>query len=174
MTHNIHHFKTFKFNNVTQFVSPEERQKLDHEMFLKDVQFAGHLKKTKYGLRAQPNGLLFISLFASIVLGTPILLMLGVWVFIGTIPFMYFLPYFMSRVIHPFVHMPYEQALNSTSSILLRRFLKTEYMQRIIRYHSLHHKYISCNYNLVLGADYILNWNHKERLEDKNKVAIKH
>ena len=166
--HKIHHYQTFRINTVTQFENENERLKLNDRLSLRGIEFVRHVERVQYGLRAQPSMLLPVSILISIIFGIPIICILGNWVFLGSIPFMYFLPYFMSRVLHPFSHMSYKQALSKSSSPIIRFIIRTNaYKYLIDRF--IHHQYISCNYNLILGADYFLKWNRKISFSNQKK-----
>lgn len=168
--HKIHHYRTFKKDHVTQFVSKEEQMMLDAYIDChNDKDRAERLKKNKYGLFSQPKGILFVGGLTTIFFVIPYYFIFGAWVALGSMPFVYFLAYFMSRYIHPFAHTAYEVQIQS-SSLLIRLLLRTPYFRSVIRYHYVHHKYIYCNYNLALGADRLFGWVRQQSEEDTEEM----
>ena len=43
----------------------------------------------------------------------------------------------------------------TTASPLMRPFLRSRYFRFLAQHHFLHHKYVHCNYNLLLGGDLV-------------------
>jgi hypothetical protein len=61
----------------------------------------------------------------------------------------------VSKFIHPYLHMPRDQALASASP-LMRWILQTRYVSFIARAHYGHHREVELNQNLVPLADLAL------------------
>lgn len=59
----------------------------------------------------------------------------------------------MSKVIHPYLHEPYHDAINRASSPM-RWILSTRYIKFVWCYHWMHHRYPQSNFNLILGGDW--------------------
>lgn len=168
--HAIHHGRTFKEDYVTQFRDESEQNKLDSELYSTNPnKLVDHIKKTEYGLFAQPRGAFYMGIITTVVFAIPIYFLFGFWVLIGTIFPFYFLAYIMSRYVHPFSHQDFETAIQD-APYLLRKLLRTKYLQMVIRHHFIHHEYPLHNFNLILGADYFLGWHKKPKEEDREKM----
>ena len=148
--HVIHHRRTFRRDFVTQFSSAAEKAQLDKQL---PSRLGDRVRAERYGLTANGIGILRFLLPIS-----PIVALyyweFGPWVFLGvTIP-MALYP-FMSMSIHPLLHKP---TLIATAEA--PRFkawlLRTRYVRMIARNHYMHHTHVDCNYNLLLGGDYLL------------------
>lgn len=167
--HAIHHERTYQQDYLTQFRDESEQYDLDNELYLANSKLAKHIKKTEYGLFAQPRAVFYIAILTTLIFGVPIYFLFSIWVLIGAIFPCYFLAYIMSRYVHPFSHQNFEIAIENAPYII-RKLLRTKYLQMVIRHHFIHHEYPIYNFNLVLGADYILGWHKKPKEEDKKKM----
>jgi hypothetical protein len=167
--HEIHHRHTFKRDFVTQFESVDEINQLHAMISPLKAELVSHIKKTEYGLFAQPKGLLYIGIITSVLFAIPMYYLLGFWVLVGAAIPMYFLAYIMSRYIHPYSHMKYEDVFRKSSGFL-GILIKTRYAQKVIRYHFLHHENNRCNYNLILGFDFLVGWAKNENNLEKEKM----
>lgn len=164
--HVVHHGLTFKKNHVTQFQDEQERGRLDSRL---PIRWARLLREEQYGLTLRGSGLLMFVL--PVVPLLPLIYFLcGTWVTIGAaIPLLIIYPC-MSMVIHPVLHLPHEAACSSASWIFVR-LLKTPYMQAVMRNHYLHHQYGDCNFNLLLGGDYLLGVHRPPLPEDVRRMS---
>jgi hypothetical protein len=157
LIHRIHH-------QVTQVGAG---QKIAELLFGMGEKFALHVIKTKYGLLAQRRGLFYYLIIMSVLFCLPMFLFVDGWVTLGAIPCSCFLPFFMSRYLHPISHNGDEDARRP---VLFRYLLRTKYIREVIRYHFIHHAHGSCNYNLILGADYLLGWRKKASAADYQQM----
>lgn len=154
--HVVHHRRTFKQDYVTQFRSEPERESLDQEL----ANFGYHgqiIQRSCYAVRLHGSGaLVFI---APLLPAIPLTAFtLGVWGTVGSCIALTLPPLF-SHFIHPYLHMPHEQALREaprTTAWLLRRW----YFRSMARNHYMHHRYVASNFNLVLGGD-VLRWRYR-------------
>jgi len=135
---------------VKQFRTEEEKQQLDAELG-KDV--AGRrIIAERYGMTLSLRScLMFVMPIVPVVVPTVLLLSwpaaLGFCIPVISYPL-------MSKLIHPYLHQPYRVALQS-APVGIRWLLSTRYMRSVWRHHWLHHRYPKCNFNLLLGGDYL-------------------
>ena len=73
--------------------------------------------------------------------------------------------------VHPYIHLPYQQALEEAPKHD-SKFFKTKYMRAVIRNHYMHHKYPDNNFNLILGGDYILGYHRNASAEDIESMKV--
>lgn len=164
--HTIHHARTFRHDYVTQFRDEREKQRVDREM---PPEWAERIKGEDYGLTLKGWGVLLFLL--PVLPAVPaVYFLLGPWVCAGTLlPLLVVYP-LMSKWIHPLLHSPHDAAAGRTSA-LGRWLLKTRYMKAVVRGHYLHHRYINCNYNLLLGGDYLLGAHRRPGAGDLKEMA---
>lgn len=149
--HVIHHCKTFRGSYIKQFRSQLERDQLDAE--LSDHGRHGCIIiKSNYAIKLQGTGVIsftlpFIPLIALMFVCFDRSFALG-FTIAAT------LPPLLSNFIHPFLHMRYDDALAQAPRII-KFMLKTRYFRQMIRHHYLHHRYMACNFNLLLGGDWL-------------------
>ena len=70
--------------------------------------------------------------------------------------------------------MPYEKALK-TASPFMKWFLLTPYFKFLAQHHYLHHRYVNCNFNLLLGGDVICRkqrFPNEEDLIEMKKLGL--
>lgn len=164
--HTIHHARTFRHDYVTQFRDAREQQQVDREL---PPAWAERIKREDYGLTLKGWGiLLFLLPVAPLI---PLLyFVLGAWVCLGALlPLLVVYP-LMSMWIHPLLHRAHGDAAGRTSP-LGRWLLKTRYMKAVVRGHYLHHRYINCNYNLLLGGDYLFGAYRRPSAADLKDMA---
>lgn len=150
--HNVvHHQRTFRGDYVTQFESGDQRNRLDQELAALGAE-GRRIIRSNYGLRLQDLGALvfFVPLL-------PVLPWIGsrsvIWAALGATMAMA-LPPILSQFIHPYLHLPYEQAVRqgpALTSWLLRR----RYFRLIAQHHFVHHRHPRTNFNLLLGGDWL-------------------
>mgnify|MGYP000897804549 CR=1 FL=1 len=159
--HVIHHVRTYRHSFVNQFPNDTEQVKVDNSL---PEGYRRWIIAEKYGTTLTFIGVLrFVSPSPPVILFT--CLLFGWWVTLGMlVPFWLILPS-MSKFVHPFLHRRYQEAL-ADSPTLLAWFMRTRYMRFLIRHHYLHHRYIKCNYNLLLGGDFILGVQRAPSTED--------
>jgi hypothetical protein len=149
--HTIHHGRTFRADYVTQFGSEEEKNALDAEL----------------AARGSHGRLIVESQYAMTLHGSGALSFIAPFVPLAVLCFVYGgsafgLGFFLlscaspwlNTYIHRYLHMPQAKALGQASP-LVRVFLKSSYYRRLVAYHYLHHKYVACNFNLLIGGDWI-------------------
>jgi hypothetical protein len=164
--HTIHHARTFRKDHVTQFRSTEEQQALDKAM---PADWMERIKEEEYGLTLSGWGVLMFLL--PVLPLVPLLYWLtGPWVTAGAlIPLLIVYP-LMSKWIHPLLHKAHEAAV-SCATPLEAWLLQTRYMKAVVRRHYLHHRYINCNYNLLLGGDFLFGVHRQSSTQDLADMA---
>ncbi|QNM98670.1 hypothetical protein [Chitinimonas koreensis] len=147
--HTIHHCKTFKQDHVTQFTSAEERSRLD--AMLSGLGPHGEIiQRSMYAVKLHGSGsLVFVAPLLPVV---PLCLATaGGWATAGACLALALPPAF-SNFIHPYLHMRHTEALERAPR-WIAMLLKTRYFKAMARHHYLHHRYVVCNFNLLLGGD---------------------
>ena len=150
--HIVHHVLTFRTSHVSQFTSEAERQKLDAHLASR-----GHadIIESSYGARlgtAPSNYARYVAPTLPLFLllcwfGGPFFT-LGALVPLAAVPI-------LAQFVHPHLHLRYADVL-AHGPLLTRCFARTAYFRYLARHHWLHHRYARCNYNLLLGGDWIL------------------
>jgi hypothetical protein len=149
--HAVHHCRTFKQDHVTQFRSSDERDALD--ALLRERGAHGEIiRRSQYAVKLHGSGsLVFISPLLPVV---PLTMALGGWGMTIGACLALALPPFFSNFVHPYLHMRYSEA-KLLAPGWLKPLVRSAYFKKIARHHYLHHRYVVCNYNLVLGGDYL-------------------
>jgi hypothetical protein len=146
--HVVHHYRSFRQDHVTQFSSPDE------EVFLRaDLTRRGKKQITlnSYGLRVGSLKEFVKYLYPHLPHYALLCYLGGAWFTLGALlPVLFY--QWLAHYAHPYLHMNYELALQSASP-LMRPFLRSAYFRFLAQHHFLHHKYVHCNYNLLLGGD---------------------
>ncbi|MFN4149458.1 MAG: hypothetical protein ACK4IX_00810, partial [Candidatus Sericytochromatia bacterium] len=93
----------------------------------------------------------------------------GKWFTIGAL-FPLFFYEWLAHFVHPYVHMSYNEALR-TAPNSIRWFLLTPYFKFLAQHHYLHHKYVNCNFNLLLGGDII--WKNQRFPNSEDIIEMK-
>src|ERR1019366_9948121 len=75
----------------------------------------------------------------------------------------------LAQFIHPYLHMRYGDVIDR-GPFVVRVLAKTAYFRYLARYHWLHNRYTNCNYNLLLGGDYVLGVWRKANNEDLDEI----
>jgi hypothetical protein len=143
--HVVHHFLTFRENHVTQFGSEEERSRLDSRL---KTQCIDDIIDCRYGM---------------------LLCCLGDgWFTVGAcIPFCIW-P-LLAQFVHPYLHMRYDSVMKC-GPIAIKMLARTAYFKYLARHHWLHHRYTHCNYNLLLGGDYVLGVHRSATAQDIDEM----
>jgi hypothetical protein len=150
--HVIHHFQTFRKNHITQFESDEHRARV-RKALLARGRHGRVIIKGNYANQLHAEGALVFStpgLLLTLGLGcfVPIDVAIGSGLALA-------LPSAFSYWVHPYLHKPFDDGQKHAPS-LLAAFLRTAYGKAMYRNHFMHHHYHgACNFNLVLGADWI-------------------
>ena len=168
--HVVHHCKTFKTNHVTLFDSEQQEKELRQFLIENNKE---QIILSRYGLRIgncyerirylYPH---FLWLFIVCYTG-------GAWFTLGLlIPLFFYI--WVAEYVHPYIHLPYRKAID-TAPPLMRLVIKTRYFKYLAQHHYLHHKYINCNFNLMLGADWFLGCHrspNKNDLIEMNNLGL--
>ena len=158
--HVVHHALTFRQDYVTQFRDEAEKQELDRQL---TGEFGELIRREQYGLTLRGSGILAFN--APIIPFVPLIgLTLGPWVLLGALPGL-FAYSGITIFLHPYLHRRYSDSIRDAPPIL-RWLLRTKFIRAAARNHYLHHRYIRCNYNLLLGADYVLGQHRAATLQD--------
>jgi hypothetical protein len=149
--HVIHHARTFRQDFITQFRDSAEQQRVDSSI---PAQLLERIRRERYGLTMKGWRVLYF-LLPVLPLVPLTYLLFGGWVTLGTLfPLLVVYPLF-SGWIHPMLHVMHEVALHQTNW-LGRLLLRSRFMRKTLRDHWMHHTYVNCNYNLLIGGDYLL------------------
>lgn len=148
----IHHRHTFRANFVTQFTSRQEKDNVtafahsrgDQEVDADDCNFGltiGWLGFLYFNLMTLPF-LPLVALHFGLVCALAYAAMLGITPS-------------LSRWIHPLLHQDLPTTRAGTPTVL-GLLMNSSYFRAVRRHHYLHHKYLDCNFNLLLGGDWLL------------------
>lgn len=157
----LHHRRTFRRSPLVQFDSAAERQAL--ESHLKGA-IGRRAKLDRYGLTVTGPmefmafaGLPLLANSLAAIAVDPRLLPVGAFASV--------LPLLLSRHVHPLLHEPQPPGNAAGITARLRRTAAFQFLQA---YHLLHHARRDANFNLLLGADWLLGQAMRPR-----KVRIK-
>lgn len=146
--HVVHHYRTFRQDYVTQFKTPDEERSLRADLTRRGKQ---QIVLNSYGLRVGSLKEFIKYVYPHVPHYTLLCYLGGSWFTLGAmLPVLFY--QWLAHYAHPYLHMNYELALQ-TASPLMRHFLHTPYFRFLAQHHFLHHKYVHCNYNLLLGGD---------------------
>jgi hypothetical protein len=148
--HVVHHYRTYKKNHITQFTSEQEQNKLTDDL---KAMGKKQIALNSYGLRVGSPKEWIKYVCPHLPHFTLMCLIGGGWFTIGAL-FPLFFYAWLAHYIHPYMHSSYEKSLN-TASPLMKLFLLSPYFKFLAQHHYLHHRYINCNFNLLLGGDLI-------------------
>ena len=164
--HVVHHLRTFRRDHVTQFSSPGEEARLRSGLV---AQGRGHIVEQDYGLRVGGPGEFLRYVAPTLPVFLAACWLGGAWFTAGAaLPFLA-MP-LVSELVHPYVHMGHERAAREAPA-LLRPLLATRYFRSVARHHWLHHRYTDCNYNLLLGGDFLLGVHRRPGPGDLAEMA---
>lgn len=161
----VHHTKTFRKDFVTQFQSAEEREELDRTL---SPAMKRDMHNSQYGVTI--NGFDIVKfMLPSLPVFFLFFLITGPWVTLGGLLPMCIYP-MMSKFIHPWIHRSPEVAIQE-APWPIPLLLRTPYFRAMYRNHFMHHKYGICNYNFLLGGDYILRVHRSPNEQDLQEMA---
>jgi hypothetical protein len=146
--HVVHHYRTFRKNYVTQFRSSKEESRLRADLTRRGKK---QIALNSYGLRVGGSKEFIKYVYPHVPHYGLMCLLGGRWFTAGALLPVFFYQW-LAHFAHPYLHMNYEQALQEASPFM-RPFLRTRYFRFLAQHHFLHHKYVDCNYNLLLGGD---------------------
>jgi hypothetical protein len=164
--HVVHHGKTFQGDYVTQFRNAGEKKALDEELAARGAH-GRIIRESQYAMSLHGSGA--ISFIAPFVPLAVLSFVYGGWAFGLGFAVLSCVSPWMNTYIHSYLHMPQEQALRRASAFM-KPLLRTRYFKRLVAHHYLHHKYVACNFNLMLGGDWLRDrfadlWHSGERKE---------
>lgn len=149
----IHHKKTYLNHFFSQFDSKEHKERVDQwidENFQEDFKKLIWIERYNLTLKGFIGTLPFAGPFC---IGPALILyFLGIEAFLGSLLTAY-IPVWMSKYIHPLIHAPEETHLHGP---FVRWFMKTNYAERVLLNHFLHHNDGDKNFNLFLGGDRLI------------------
>ena len=162
--HVVHHALTFRQDFVTQFRDRAEQEQLDEQL---TGEFGALIRREQYGLTLRGSGIVAFNL--PIVPFVPLIgFALGPWVLLGALPGL--CAYSAITIfLHPYLHRRHSEAVREAPGAI-RWLLHTRYIRAAARNHYLHHKYIRCNYNLLLGGDYLLSQHRAATADDLEEM----
>jgi hypothetical protein len=158
--HIVHHALTFRQDFVTQFRDPADKERLDRQLSgpLGDL-----IRREQYGLTLRGSGILAFNV--PILPFLPLIgFSLGPWVLLGALPGL-FAYSAITIFLHPYLHRRHDDAIRE-APVVLRWLLRTRFVKAAARNHYLHHRYIRCNYNLLLGGDFLLGQHRAASAQD--------
>jgi hypothetical protein len=163
--HVIHHARTYRQDFVTQFRSEQERAQLDRAI---PSHLRARIQRERYGTTLSGVGVLLFLLPIAPLLPL-VYLLFGPWVFLASlVPLVVVYP-LLSLWMHPLLHLPRALALSRTS-VLGAWVLRTAYVKTVVCNHYLHHRYLTCNFNLLLGGDYLLGYSRAPSMLDREEM----
>lgn len=160
--HAIHHRLTFRTSHVRQFSSQDERRKLDSFLVSRGKR---HVIAEDYGSRIGPrlaDYLLYVAptvpIFAAVCWAGGAVFTCG-----ALLPFIAW-PV-LAQFVHPYLHMEQAQ-ISAKAPLIINAFAATPYFRALVAHHWLHHRYETCNYNLLLGGDRLLGLHRAPTADD--------
>jgi len=167
--HVVHHVLTFRQDFITQFRNKAEKEELDKQLI---GAFGELIRREQYGLTLRGYGILAFN--APILPFVPLIgFALGPWALLGALPGL--CAYSSITIfLHPYLHRRHVDAIREAPP-LIRLLLKTSFVKAAARNHYLHHRYLRCNYNLLLGGDYLLGQHKaatKQDILDMRRLGV--
>lgn len=160
----VHHRWTFRQDFVTQFSTRQEQERIDQRITGFQTSL---IRREQYGMTLRGVGIVWFNLpilSCMLVIG----LVFGPWGLIGTLPAVAAYSC-LAMFVHPYLHRPEGEELSGLSPVL-RWVLKTGYVRFLRRHHYLHHRYVDCNFNLLLGGDLVLGRYRLPTTEDWDEM----
>jgi hypothetical protein len=142
----------------------QKKEKLDAMIEARGPKAAKGIHDSDYGrslAHAFKDALTFMPVSALVTLGTALIANLAgadVGILFATVSIatsLLFIP--ASKDLHPYLHMPREEALAKAGPIM-RQILKSRYVAHVAQSHHMHHRDAAMNQNLVPGADFALGY----------------
>jgi hypothetical protein len=160
--HVIHHFQTFRRDHVTQFADDSERARLTRR--LREID-KSEIVACEYG------NIIGIELKAYLFYMGPTLPVFaatcwlgGLWFTIGACVPLIAWP-MLAQFVHPHLHRNHREVMDDPRA--WPRFMaRTRYFRHLAQHHWLHHTYPNCNYNLLLGGDWLLGVHRRADADD--------
>lgn len=162
----VHHHLTFRSDFVTKFADYQQKNRVTAIAHRKgDLEIdADHCD---FGLTIGWVGFFYFNLLTLPLL--PIIYLLTGCLAGLAYALMLLIAPSLSRWIHPYLHKDLRDAAEY-APIAIRFLLKTGYFRSVRRHHYLHHKYLDCNFNLLLGGDWLLGVHRCPTPADLNEM----
>jgi len=156
--HVVHHFWTFRRNHVTQFTDDGERAQLSRHLLARghndiiDCEFGVVLgsQLRNYVVYMAPTLPIFVGVCW---LG-------GAWFTAGACVPLIAWP-MLAQFVHPHLHRRHDDVSRDD-----RTWIRVWYFRPLAQHHWLHHHHPNCNYNLLLGGDWLLGVHRRARAAD--------
>lgn len=162
----VHHYLTCKSDFVTMFADRKEKDRV--------IAFAhrrGDMEIDAYhcdfGVTIGWRGFIYFN-FLTLPLLPVVLLLMGRFCALGYVLILVITPS-LSRWIHPYLHRDLRKP-GVYAPMAMRLLLQSGYFRYLRRHHYLHHKYLDCNYNLLLGGDWLLGVHRSPTAVDLNEM----
>jgi hypothetical protein len=165
----IHHHKTFTGRFFDQFDSARHKLEVDAWIAMKfPSDFSALIWREKYNLTLR--GVTGVLPFAIPFCVGPLLifLTLGPVAFWGSL-MTAFIPVWLSKYVHPLIHLPEDVA---RAHPFVRWLMRTGYMRRVFRNHYLHHQHLGTNFNLLLGGDYLVFLHRRATAKEEEELEL--
>lgn len=163
--HVVHHYRTFRQDYVTQFRSAAEETRLAADLTRRGKR---QIALNSYGLRVGSPKEFVKYVYPHVPHYALLCYLGGGWFTLGALVPVAFYQW-LAHFAHPYLHMNYAKALASCSP-LMRPFLRSPYFRFLAMHHFLHHKYVNCNYNLLLGGDWVWRCQRLPNAEDYREM----
>lgn len=163
--HVVHHYRTFKQDYVTQFRSAQEESALREDLTRRGKK---QIALNSYGLRVGSPKEFIKYVYPHVPHYALLCYLGGPWFSLGALGPVFFYQW-LAHFAHPYLHMNYTEALKQASP-LMRPFLRSGYFRFLAQHHFLHHKYVDCNFNLLLGGDLIWRCQRLPNQEDYQEM----
>ena len=162
----VHHCLTYRSDFVTKFENEEHKRRVIR-IALQNGDCNISKAHCDYGLTISWVGFLNFNLTTFPFL--PVIAMtLGLWSALSCFPMLIITPS-LSRWIHPYLHAS-PDIIEKTAPRLVKLLLRTRYFRYVACHHFLHHKYQICNFNLLLGGDWLLGVHQNPSLADLQEM----
>jgi hypothetical protein len=130
-----------------------------------------HLIKEQYGVKVGTFGEMLLYVSPMI----PIYIIIGSasgWVLaaIAALPAVAMI--YLAQVVHPFLHARHSERQGGVGLAAL--IMRSRYGRAVLVRHWLHHAYGSCNYNLIIGGDFLLRVSRRPSFGDLRRMVSQH
>jgi hypothetical protein len=161
----VHHELTYARDHMTQFVDAADKARVDAIVASRGDPL---IEKERYGLTIGLRGLL--SYNVAVLAIVPILYFLcGFVACLGALPVLSAAP-LLAMLVHPYLHLSHSEVLRRCPRPMAV-LLGTRYFRAVARHHYLHHVYQRCNFNLLMGGDWLLGTHRRASVDDLREMA---
>lgn len=168
----VHHHLTFRSDFLTKFADCQEKDRVTALAHKKgDIEIAAD--HCDFGLTIGWLGFFYFNLVT--LPFVPVILLLVGPIGASAYALMLVITPSLSRWIHPYLHQDIRKP-GGNVPIVIRLLLNSGYFRTVRRHHYLHHKYLDCNYNLLLGGDWLLGVHRSPTptdLSEMNNIGIR-